>query len=86
MELFLLQHEEAVMEKNSYGVLQASIIGLLLFPIYINDMNTTLKYALVHHCTDDIDLLCYDKNPKRLKKVMKSELKLSYYQIIIIIK
>ena len=60
------------------GVPQGSILGPLLFLIYINDMNLAFKHALVHHFADDTNLLYSDKDPKRLKKIMNSELKLLF--------
>lgn len=62
----------------SCGVPQGSILGPLLFLIYINDMNSALKYSIVHHFADDTNLLYSDKSPKRLKKIMESEFKLLY--------
>ena len=61
------------------GVPQGSILGPLLFLIYINDMNSAFKHALVYHFEDDTNLLYSDRNPKRLKKIMENELKLLYF-------
>ena len=60
------------------GVPQGSILGPLLFLIYINDMNKAIKNSTVYHFADDTNLLYSHKNPKTLKKVMNKDLKALY--------
>ena len=62
----------------SCGVPQGSILGPLLFLIYINDMHNALQLCVVHHFADDTNLLYSNKDPKIIKKVMNNELKLLF--------
>ena len=62
----------------SCGVPQGSILGPLLFIIYINDMHSAIKYSKVHHFADDTNLLFSHKNPKLLRKCVNSDMALLF--------
>ena len=57
------------------GFPQGSVLGPLLFLLYINDLNQAMKFCKVHHFADATNLLCLSNSIKKLNKLVNTDLK-----------
>ena len=62
-------------QNMNYGVPQGSVLGPLLFLIYINDLNKAIKFCTTHHFADDTNLFFSDKSMKKIQKYVNFDLK-----------
>ena len=58
-----------------YGVPQGSVLGPLLFLLYINDRHNAFTYITTIHFADDTTLLTNNKSLKQLKKHLNYDLR-----------
>ena len=58
-----------------YGVPQGSVLGPLLFLIYINDLHSAIKFCSVRLFADDTNLLIKNKSLKQIRKYLNLDLR-----------
>ena len=68
------RYESGIAALNS-GVPQESVLGPLLFLLYINDLNQAIKFYKFHDFADDPNLLCLSNSIKKLSKLVHADLK-----------
>ena len=57
------------------GVTQGSVLGPLLFLIYINDLHNVVTCSDIHHFADDTNLLYATKSIKDINRKVNFDLK-----------
>ena len=59
-----------------YGVPQGSVLGPLLFILFINDLHKVVEFSTVHHFADDTNILLTEKSLKKMNRYINRDLKL----------
>ena len=62
-------------ESIKCGVPQGSVLGPLLFVIYINDLNNAVQFTKVTHFADDTNLTIHNYSLKKINKYVNFDLK-----------
>ena len=76
----LINGHDSNLADVKFGVPQGSVLGPLLFLIYINDLKQALKFCKLHHFADDTNLLHFSKSIYILNKYVNLDLKnLTYW-------
>lgn len=76
MQYVSIQSDTSRTEQIDYGVPQGSVLGPLLFIIFINDFHNAIRFSTVHHYADDTNLLLCNNSLKKINKHINHDLKL----------
>ena len=66
---------ESNLRNMDFGVPQGSVLGPLLFLVYINDVHKAIKFCITRHFADDTNLLIYNNSLKQLQNDLNYDLK-----------
>ena len=69
-----INNERSKIQTIKYGVPQGSILGPLLFLIYINDLSRSIINSKIHHFADDTNLLYVSSSLKDINKKINFDL------------
>ena len=62
--------------KITYGLPQCSVLGPLLFLVYMNDLNQAIVHSIIHHFADDANMLYSNKSLQKINQYITHKLSL----------
>ena len=66
-----VQGSKSAKKQIKYGVPQESVLGLLLFILFINDLHKAVEFSSAHHFADDTNLqISLANHSKRLTNIL----------------
>ena len=71
-----VQGSKSAEKSIKYDVPQRSVLGPLLFLLFINDLYKAVEFSSIHHFADDTNLLI-DKSLKKINKHINRDVKLT---------
>ena len=71
-----IENDCSTLQEIFYGVPQGSVLGPLLFNLYINDLHQVIKHCSVFHYADDTNLLLINKSLKKIVSYVNHDLAL----------
>ena len=76
MQFTSINKSQSGKRELKYGVPQGSVLGPLLFMLFINNLHRNVEFSTVHHFADDTNMLLSEKSLKKLNRHINRDLKL----------